>query len=259
MRPAPAIRYDAPKTPSEVERLTARVAELEAENDVMGLRIVEERERSYFNRCHQLEAENAVMRTALGRNRQGYLNILEMRKLSSEQWGSRDGYGGRYGALTREEIEAVIADIEAALSSAPVAAEPKDDPLKRIRTLEANWDTYGAPAINPLSIALAETIRTKVQFVPTSKGGVQAEWHVNGFDIEIEIGPDGSMEAWSSACPEKDGPIRKALALDWLQDQIVDTIYLDDGRIVDVKGGNVLETIEAAAREALKAGVQCDT
>ena len=27
--------------------------------------------------------------------------------------------------------------------------------------------------------------------------------------------------------------------LDWLQDQVVDTIYLDDGRIIDVRGGNV--------------------
>jgi hypothetical protein len=39
-----------------------------------------------------------------------------MRKLDSEKWGQRDGYGGRYGALTREEIEAVIADIDAALN-----------------------------------------------------------------------------------------------------------------------------------------------
>ena len=55
------------------------------------------------------------LRTQLLRNRQGYVNILEMRKLDSEKWGQRDGYGGRYGALTREEIEAVIADIDAAL------------------------------------------------------------------------------------------------------------------------------------------------
>jgi hypothetical protein len=56
------------------------------------------------------------LKAALLRNRQGYVNILEMRKLSSEQWGQRDGYGGRYGALTREEIEAVIAEIDEALA-----------------------------------------------------------------------------------------------------------------------------------------------
>lgn len=47
--------------------------------------------------------------------RQGYQNILEFRKLNSEKWGMRDGYGGRYGALTREELEGVIVKIDAAL------------------------------------------------------------------------------------------------------------------------------------------------
>lgn len=35
--------------------------------------------------------------------------------------------------------------------------------------------------------------------------------------------------------------------LSWLQDQIVDTIYLDDGRIIDVKGNDVREAIRALA------------
>lgn len=58
------------------------------------------------------------LKQALIENRKGYVNILEMRKLSSEQWGQRDGYGGRYGALTREEIEGVIARIDKVLASA---------------------------------------------------------------------------------------------------------------------------------------------
>lgn len=49
---------------------------------------------------------------ALRRNRQGYANILEFRQLTANVWGTRNGYGGRYGALTREEIEAVIAEID---------------------------------------------------------------------------------------------------------------------------------------------------
>jgi len=31
--------------------------------------------------------------------------------------------------------------------------------------------------------------------------------------------------------------------LDWLQEQIVDVIYLDDGRIIDVRGLDVREAI----------------
>lgn len=33
--------------------------------------------------------------------------------------------------------------------------------------------------------------------------------------------------------------------IDWLQEQITDTIYLDDGRIVDVKGLDVRKAIDA--------------
>lgn len=58
-----------------------------------------------FNRIDRLMA-------ALTRTRQGYLNILEMRKLSGVQFGD---LCARYGALTREEIEAVIAEIDEAL------------------------------------------------------------------------------------------------------------------------------------------------
>lgn len=59
----------------------------------------------------------STLTEALVRNRQGYLNILEMRQLSGEQWGQRDGYGGRYGALTREEIESVITGVDEALAA----------------------------------------------------------------------------------------------------------------------------------------------
>lgn len=53
---------------------------------------------------------------ALRRVRQGYQNILEFRQLTADVWGTRDGYGGRYGALTREEIDGVLTEIDAALA-----------------------------------------------------------------------------------------------------------------------------------------------
>jgi hypothetical protein len=36
--------------------------------------------------------------------------------------------------------------------------------------------------------------------------------------------------------------------LDWLQGRIVDTIYLDDGKIVDVRGNNLREAIDGAMK-----------
>src|SRR5262249_2937656 len=34
--------------------------------------------------------------------------------------------------------------------------------------------------------------------------------------------------------------------IDWLQQEIVDTIYLDDGRIIDVRGGSLRDSIREA-------------
>jgi hypothetical protein len=49
-----------------------------------------------------------VLEEALRRVRQGYRNILEVRKLSGVE---------RYGALTHEEIDGVIGEIDAALNA----------------------------------------------------------------------------------------------------------------------------------------------
>jgi hypothetical protein len=39
--------------------------------------------------------------------------------------------------------------------------------------------------------------------------------------------------------------------LDWLQEQIVDTIYLDDGTLIDVRGLSVREAIDRATRKKI--------
>ena len=45
---------------------------------------------------------------------------------------------------------------------------------------------------------------------------------------------------------------RDSERLEWLQEQIVDTIYLDDGRIVDVRGNSVRGAIDAAMAKEQK-------
>lgn len=71
-----------------------------------------------FVNARWAEIRIANLETQLKRNRQGLMNILEFRQLAAVTWGQRDGYGGRYGALTREEIEWAIADIDRALGAA---------------------------------------------------------------------------------------------------------------------------------------------
>lgn len=95
-----------------------------------------------------------------------------------------------------------------------------DHLLKQIdsfASLEANWDSYGAEQIDPgvidhakrliRSIALLVPDHTPApSVVPTSRGGVQFEWHIGGVDVEIEIHPDGTIEYLLTKPPEEPTP-----------------------------------------------------
>jgi len=66
--------------------------------------------------------------------------------------------------------------------------------LKQLRELPENWDSYGSPKITDAALASASVVLTRPgQAVPTSLGGVQVEWHIDGVDLEIEIGPSGEI------------------------------------------------------------------
>ena len=39
----------------------------------------------------------------------------------------------------------------------------------------------------------AELLGERAATVPLESGGTQVEWHCDGWDIEIEIGPDGKI------------------------------------------------------------------
>lgn len=75
--------------------------------------------------------------------------------------------------------------------------------LSRLTALEDNWDGYGAPVIHPMAIIHAlrflEDTATRGNAAPaivaTGAGAVQLEWHRDGFEIDVEILPDGTFEA----------------------------------------------------------------
>lgn len=74
------------------------------------------------------------------------------------------------------------------LSQHPAPEPPK--PLDRLRALNSDWNSYGAPAIDPRAISVAESILgTPGQATPTNQGGVQIEWHCGGVDLEFVINP----------------------------------------------------------------------
>ncbi len=72
---------------------------------------------------------------------------------------------------------------------------PTVERLASLLDLEPNWDSYGAPRIDPATADAALRIALEAMrddspipsVTPTTKGGIQFEWHTNGMDLEIEI------------------------------------------------------------------------
>src|SRR6266571_2089414 len=70
--------------------------------------------------------------------------------------------------------------------------------------LKENWNSYGAPPIDPGAIGFAlaflvnamqvDTPRPAV--VPSPSGGLQFEWHEQGVDLEVEALPGGRFAAY---------------------------------------------------------------
>lgn len=69
--------------------------------------------------------------------------------------------------------------------------------LESLYRLQPGWDSYGSPQISVEAIKLALQFlhslgeRKPLGIVPTSRGGIQLEWHRDGIHVEIECFPDG--------------------------------------------------------------------
>jgi hypothetical protein len=65
-----------------------------------------------------------------------------------------------------------------------------------LTNLPANWDTYGAHPVNPITAAAAveflrrivpSSLKAPPTVVPTSAGGLQFEWNVGGHGLEVDF------------------------------------------------------------------------
>jgi hypothetical protein len=77
------------------------------------------------------------------------------------------------------------------------------DELTAMGRLPANWDSYGARAIDPqaalmtarfLCSALREDAALP-KLVPTVRGNIQLEWYNDRAELEIEVGAQGPLTA----------------------------------------------------------------
>lgn len=78
--------------------------------------------------------------------------------------------------------------------------------LRRLITLPPNWNSYGGLPVSPFAAGTAISMLYDLlrdsdpapTIVPTSRGGVQIEWHTLSKDLEIEIAPSGDTRIYYS-------------------------------------------------------------
>jgi hypothetical protein len=83
------------------------------------------------------------------------------------------------------------------------------DVIDGLLRLEADWDSYGALPIRfeaasravALLIQAAEREVSQPAIVPTNRGGLQLEWHYSDYDLEVQVGPDGTWVELLEATP----------------------------------------------------------
>jgi hypothetical protein len=69
--------------------------------------------------------------------------------------------------------------------------------VEDVLALPDGWDSYGAPRVNRTTLqeavqvlySTAQMATPTPALVPTSRGGLQLEWHAHGMDIEVYLTP----------------------------------------------------------------------
>jgi hypothetical protein len=77
----------------------------------------------------------------------------------------------------------------------------RNDRVADLAVLGAGWDSYGAPPIDPRALETADAL----WIVATCRAGIGIELHAGGFDIEIDILADGTVESVNVARAQEAG------------------------------------------------------
>lgn len=114
---------------------------------------------------------------------------------------------GEAGALTLEGSHRAISEASTASIESPWNGpswiEPVVHRLWELLQLPRNWSSYRSEPVRPeLATALLRLLLEVMAddtpppaVVPTASGGLQAEWHRGGYDLELEVSSPYRFEA----------------------------------------------------------------
>lgn len=103
-------------------------------------------------------------------------------------------------ASAAEPVRTIVLRIEVKRDK-PEWFIPTVKALTELLQLPEDWNSYGAPRVDPYSIAAAISLLASIMrddspppaVVPTGRGGVQLEWHLSNRDLEVELLPGGRI------------------------------------------------------------------
>ncbi len=119
-------------------------------------------------------------------------SLLERRvtqQLTEREWEPRV----KTATLPSEAMLSGSESDASALYSRPTWLVPTRQALGSLLDLPTNWDSYGAPRVEPACLDSADEVLRYVMLhdspgpsvVPTSGGGVQLEWHAVAGRVEV--------------------------------------------------------------------------
>jgi len=113
---------------------------------------------------------------------------------ASVDWMSRRRQGDRYMFLSEGEVVRVPSGSRN-VPIIPPWVEQVGKRMGELMQLGDNWDSYGGNAPGFLSLATMVNVLNAIMrpntpapsLVPSPSGHLQAEWHIDGIDLEIEV------------------------------------------------------------------------
>jgi len=126
---------------------------------------------------------------------------------ASVNWMSRRHPGDRRMFLSESEVLRSPTGWHV-VPAAPLWHDEVAARLSELMLLRDNWDSYGGRAPGHLSVMAMVSVLNSIMrsdtpapsIVPSPRGHLQAEWHIGGIDLEIEVlTPTNVIASYSNA------------------------------------------------------------